>query len=376
MKKSILFIIAVLIISGQLFSQQSYTKALDLQNPTHPSTFLFTDNGYWEETFNDTAYTFFKSQVFSLSHIIEGKGASYGGFAWNGFTVCNSGDNVNHTGDGWSNYQWGCMAGGGIMTDTQGNVLKDENGDVLVQKELPYLVAYWNYVIEPEWWHLGWGNTFVSEPTRSLQILLDDDEEYEAVGVYVAIHPWVYFANLYGDAFSRPLNKEGDFYKLLIHGLNPDRSESGKYVEYMMSNYENEQLIQNEKWEWVDLSSLGKIGGFYFTLSTTDSSAMGANSPVYFCMDKLQVHTKPDGIADAQHATFLQVYPNPTTGELKMENGELKIENVEIYNVMGKKQSLNLSTPQFLNISHLPTGIYFLKIETEQGSVVKKVIKN
>ena len=29
--------------------------------------------------------------------------------------------------------------------------------------------------------------------------------------------------------------------------------------------------------------------------------------------------------------------PNPTTGELKIENGELKIENVEVFDVYGRK---------------------------------------
>jgi len=285
----------LLFCSSALFAQQSDTTTLNLLNPTYPAEFTFTPNGYWDKTFVDEGFTFFKSQIYSFSHLIEGKNSSFGGLAWNGFTVCNSGDNANYTGEDWNNYQWGCMAGGGIKTDAQGNVMTNEAGEVLVQKGLPYLVSYWSYTMEPEWWHLYWfQGIFLDEPTRCLQIRLDNDKEYEAVGVYVNIHPWVYFSNIYGSYPARPLNQEGDFFKLIIHGFNPDGTESGKSVEHFFAKFENGQLIQSTKWEWVDLTSLGEIGGIYCTMATTDNSNLGygPNTPVMFCMDKLQVRTK------------------------------------------------------------------------------------
>ena len=292
---SLLLFSFLLFCSSALFAQQSDTTTLNLLAPTFPTEFTFTPNGYWDKTFVDEGFTFFKSQIYSFSHLIEGKNSSFGGLAWNGFTVCNSGDNANHTGEDWNNYQWGCMAGGGIKTDAQGNVMTNEAGEVLVQKGLPYLVSYWSYTMEPEWWHLYWfQGIFLDEPTRCLQIRLDNDKEYEAVGVYVNIHPWVYFSNIYGSYPARPLNQEGDFFKLIIHGFNPDGTESGKSVEHFFAKFENGQLIQSTKWEWVDLTSLGEIGGIYCTMATTDNSNLGygPNTPVMFCMDKLQVRTK------------------------------------------------------------------------------------
>jgi hypothetical protein len=73
------------------------------------------------------------------------------------------------------------------------------------------------------------------------------------------------------------------------------------------------------------------------------------------------------------------LHPNPTTGELIITNHELKITNIEIYDVDGRKLSSNhLITPsshQKIDISHLTPGIYFVKIVTTQGEIVKKVIK-
>ena len=76
----------------------------------------------------------------------------------------------------------------------------------------------------------------------------------------------------------------------------------------------------------------------------------------------------------------LNVYPNPNTGELRIEIGELKIKNIEIYDVNGSKQKIASRRQQaeseiVIDISHLPAGIYFVKVITGQGEVIKKIVK-
>jgi len=339
MKKSTITSLLLLFIAGQLFAQQSNRITLDLTTPSHPSSFIFTGAGYWEQTFNDTDYTFFTSQIFSFSHQIEGPGSAI--YQWHGFTVCNSGDNANHSGQ-WNDHQWGCMAGGGIKTDAQGNVMKDNNGEVLTEQGIPYMVAYWYYMIEPEWEQWDFWKIFLDEPTRCLQILLDDEEVYKAVGVYVNIHPWVYYANLHGDGPARKLNQEGDYFKVIFHGLNADKTESGKSVEHIMAKFEHGRLIQSSKWEWVDLSSLGEIGGFYCTLASTVENIVGPVSPMYFCMDKLQVRTNL--AVNKNEASKMQIYshqnivyiknvetdnyPSPPTVEILDMTGRLVYQGV------------------------------------------------
>ena len=86
----------------------------------------------------------------------------------------------------------------------------------------------------------------------------------------------------------------------------------------------------------------------------------------------------------------IEVWPNPTTGELRIENGELRtaapvgassaklINNVEIYDVYGRKQlsiiNCQLSIDK-IDISHLQPGIYFVRVVFEGGSSVKKLVK-
>jgi len=75
----------------------------------------------------------------------------------------------------------------------------------------------------------------------------------------------------------------------------------------------------------------------------------------------------------------LQVYPNPTNGELRIDNGELKIDNAEIFDIYGKMQNTEIRSRKgntiVMDISKLASGVYFLRIRTEIGDVVRKVVK-
>ena len=73
----------------------------------------------------------------------------------------------------------------------------------------------------------------------------------------------------------------------------------------------------------------------------------------------------------------LRIYPNPTNSRLNIENGQFKIENIEIYDIYGRNiVNCQLSMDNSIDISHLTAGMYFIKIKTEQGTVIQKIIKN
>ena len=91
------------------------------------------------------------------------------------------------------------------------------------------------------------------------------------------------------------------------------------------------------------------------------------------------------GIVSTTLNNRLQVYPNPTTGELTITYPPLAgagggiISDVEIFDIYGKKlQSHHLiisSSHHLINISHFHAGIYFVRITTEKGIAIKKVVK-
>jgi subtilisin family serine protease len=77
--------------------------------------------------------------------------------------------------------------------------------------------------------------------------------------------------------------------------------------------------------------------------------------------------------------THIIIHPNPTTGELIIDNGQWTIENVEIFDLMGKTlNNCQLSTVNCqlkIDISHLPSGVYFIRIQTDKETVTRKVVK-
>jgi autotransporter-associated beta strand protein len=131
----------------------------------------------------------------------------------------------------------------------------------------------------------------------------------------------------------------------------------------------------------------------YFPETATHFASMESEF-AEFTTDSAKIE---NGIVEPQGNASLRVYPNPTTGELRIENREWRIENVEVFDVYGKKieiprfawndggakfpsNSLKGWQPQadgvVLNIAHLANGIYLLRIQTERGAVVHKIIKN
>lgn len=75
------------------------------------------------------------------------------------------------------------------------------------------------------------------------------------------------------------------------------------------------------------------------------------------------------------------VYPNPANDFLNISNGDINYtdKTIRIFNVIGKKIMEFPSKKSFnkINISNLPSGIYFIKLENQDGSVcTKRFCKN
>ena len=305
-----LLVTNVYLFAGQNTQSQSDTITLNLGTPTNLAQINLNEKGYWTETYNTSEqYRWLEFGQFKFSHVLNAFGGSDvgGGMSyWDGFTYCTSGDSTDYgeagSSDAWVAQQWGCMPGGGIKTDADGNVMTDESGKVLVQKGNPYLVAYWGYWIE-----------LMEGGAPCLQMKFTDGKQYKPVGIYIANHPWPYYGNIHGDGFAQPFTQEGDYFKLIIHGLNAAGEDTGSKVEYMLAEFKNGQLVQSPDWNWVDLSRLGTVSGIYFSMETTDADPIyGPNTAVYFCLDKLQVRSVTETTAPSR-PTGLNATPTETT---------------------------------------------------------------
>ena len=70
----------------------------------------------------------------------------------------------------------------------------------------------------------------------------------------------------------------------------------------------------------------------------------------------------------------ISIYPNPAKDELFIQS-ELQIKKVELYSITG---ALLLSENNFnekISVYGFPQGVYMVKVYTDEGMVVSKVVK-
>ncbi|MEZ4858333.1 MAG: choice-of-anchor B family protein [Flavobacteriaceae bacterium] len=74
----------------------------------------------------------------------------------------------------------------------------------------------------------------------------------------------------------------------------------------------------------------------------------------------------------------IMVFPNPTKKDINIFSPDTYLVNLEVYDLMGRKISQTIEDEKNtfnLDLSALRTGIYFIKIDTEKGSITKRIIK-
>jgi len=69
------------------------------------------------------------------------------------------------------------------------------------------------------------------------------------------------------------------------------------------------------------------------------------------------------------------IYPNPVKDILNLE-GLDNIEGYAIYDITGRKIDQFTNNIKKIDVSHLTNGLYLLEVNTNNGQVSKKFIKN
>ncbi len=118
----------------------------------------------------------------------------------------------------------------------------------------------------------------------SLRITNNNFMPFAPQSITVNNTTYVYYTLRDGNAFSKKF-EAGDWFKLTIHGVQPNGEE--KTVDFMLANCTSSNHPEAEivtKWTKVDLTPLGKVQSLYFTLSSSDNSEWGMNTPGYFAM--------------------------------------------------------------------------------------------
>ena len=119
---------------------------------------------------------------------------------------------------------------------------------------------------------------------------------------------------------------------------------------------------------WLSCSSVAhSLNAMYFS----------GSMPGYAVGNEIVMkYTDPSGLDNnAFSETNFNLYPNPATKSLTIETS--KNATVEIVNMQGQlvKAIPNISNKTSIDISGLQDGMYFVKLTTDEGSVVRKFVK-
>jgi hypothetical protein len=92
-------------------------------------------------------------------------------------------------------------------------------------------------------------------------------------------------------------------------------------------------------------------------------------------IDDVTVDFTPDGITETSESVF-SVYPTPADGLVTIAAGNDRPYQYQLFDLTGKSmsESHQASGTNTLDVSHLSSGLYLLRISQSEGSLTKKII--
>jgi len=114
-------------------------------------------------------------------------------------------------------------------------------------------------------------------------------------GLYVTNNNYAYYSMLNGDAFAKKFGGDSgndlDWFLLTIIGKDSAGDVTGT-IKFYLADFRFEDNSHDyivDTWQFVDLASLGTVKSLEFSLSSSDVSPWGMNTPTYFAIDTIVV---------------------------------------------------------------------------------------
>ena len=135
----------------------------------------------------------------------------------------------------------------------------------------------------------------------------------------------------------------------------------------------------NSNFKWYNCTNNTEINGAI--LNTYTAISNGAYAVIVTkgtCVDTSRCfNVTTIAINDLEFSNSIKITPNPTNGMLRVEfNNANKLELINnLGQVIFSKQITNNSIEEYLNLTEFESGIYFVKVYSKSGVILKKVIK-
>ena len=142
--------------------------------------------------------------------------------------------------------------------------------------------------------------------------------------------------------------------------------------------YQFEELLGEVKNTTADIYSLADSTQYCFKVTAINATGESekSNEACATTLDPVQPEQPEEpGEGVEENATAFNIYPNPVNDKLYIET-QTQTLTVEIYDVYGRQQSMvNGQQSTVIDVTSLNSGIYFVKVVTENGETVQRFVK-
>lgn len=110
-------------------------------------------------------------------------------------------------------------------------------------------------------------------------------------------------------------------------------------------------------------------------IEVDDVTAATANWTNVDATASFSLDCNPLGVDEVELTQRISVYPNPVKSQIYI-NSDVVIESISIIDAFGKIIKSNPISNNTIDVSRLSNGVYLLQVNTDEGLVIKKFVKD